>query len=60
MPLAVFAFEKGDIAVRGGLITKALDEFSSNIFVGGLDLDFGVSVDDNAKLYVGIGLNYFI
>jgi outer membrane protein len=52
-----FAFEKGDILVRGGLATVSPNESSSNIIVGG-DLGVNVSVDNNTQL--GLNFAYFI
>ena len=59
-----FAYEKGDILVRGGLTTVAPDDSSSNILVGGANFELGgavvggVSVDDNTQL--GLNLAYFL
>jgi outer membrane protein len=52
-----FAFEKGDILVRGGLATVSPNESSSNIIVGG-DLGVNVSVGNNTQL--GLNFAYFI
>lgn len=51
------AYEKGDMLVRVGLTTVAPDESSSNIFVGGGDLGFGLNVDNNTQL--GLNFAYF-
>jgi len=56
-PNAAFAFEKGDLIVRGGAITVAPDESSSNIVVGS-DLGFGVTVDNNTQLMLNAA--YFL
>ncbi|MFT6085037.1 MAG: outer membrane protein [Glaciecola sp.] len=52
-----FAFEKGDILVRGGLATVSPNESASNIIVGG-DLGVNVSVGNNTQL--GLNFAYFI
>jgi outer membrane protein len=52
------AFEQGDLIVRVGFTTLAPDESSSNIFVGGGDLGFGLNVDSNTQL--GLNFAYFI
>jgi outer membrane protein len=57
-PVTGLAFEKGDILIRGGLITVAPDESSSNVFAGDTDLGFGVTVDDNTQLMLNAA--YFL
>jgi outer membrane protein len=52
------AHETGDILVRVGLATVAPDESSSNVFVGGGDLGFGLNVDNNTQL--GLNFAYFL
>ncbi|WP_100657521.1 OmpW family outer membrane protein [Alteromonas flava] len=60
---AAFAYEKGDILVRGGLTTVAPDDSSTNILVGGADFALGgqtvggVNVDSNTQL--GLNVAYF-
>jgi outer membrane protein len=52
------AFESGEIIVRGGLVTVAPDESTSNVIVGGNDQGFGLEVDDNTQLM--LNLAYFL
>ena len=52
------AHEKGDLLARFGLTTVVPDESSSNIFVGGGDLGFGLNVDNNTQ--VGLNFAYFV
>ncbi|WP_100644184.1 OmpW family outer membrane protein [Alteromonas facilis] len=60
---SAFAYEKGDMLVRGGLTTVAPDDSSSNILVGGADFALGgqtvggVNVDNNTQL--GLNFAYF-
>lgn len=54
----VIAHETGDMLVRVGLTTVAPDESSSNVFVGGGDLGFGLNVDNNTQL--GLNFAYFL
>jgi outer membrane protein len=52
-----FAFEKGDILVRGGLATVSPNESSSNI-IAGSDLGVNVGVGNNTQL--GLNFAYFM
>ncbi|MFT6100480.1 MAG: outer membrane protein [Arenicella sp.] len=54
---SAYAFERGDIVVRGGIANVAPDDSSSNIVVGS-DLGFGVTVDNNTQL--GLNVAYFL
>lgn len=53
-----FAHETGDMLVRVGLTTVAPDDSSSNVFVGGGDLGFGINVDSNTQ--IGLNFAYFL
>lgn len=60
-----FAFEAGDMIVRGGLTTVAPDASSTNILVGGADFVLpevgtvgGVDVDNNTQ--IGLTFAYFL
>jgi len=52
------AFNKGDIIARVGATNVNPSDSSSNIFVGGADLGFGVTVDDNTQ--IGLNFAYFL
>ena len=55
---SALAYEAGDWVARVGLANVEPDASSSNIFVGGGDLGFGVDVEDDTQL--GLNLAYFI
>lgn len=55
---AINAFEKGDMVVRGGLVSVNPDDSSSNITVGGSDLGVDLTVGNNMQ--IGLNFAYFI
>lgn len=56
---SAFAYQAGDIVVRGGIATVSPDDSSSNILVGGADAGLGgVGVDGNTQ--IGLTGAYFI
>lgn len=55
---AAFAYQKGDVVVRGGLTLVSPDDASSNIIAGDTDLGLGVAVDSNTQ--IGLNVAYFL
>lgn len=55
---SVFAYEKGDWIVRGGITNVNPNDDASNIFAGGADLGVSLNVDDNSQL--GLNVAYFV
>lgn len=55
---AAFAYQKGDVVVRGGLTMVSPDDASSNIYAGDTDLGLGIAVDSNTQ--IGLNVAYFL
>lgn len=55
---AAFAYQKGDVVVRGGLTLVSPDDASSNIIAGDTDLGLGVAVDSNTQIDLNVA--YFL
>lgn len=51
-------FEKGDLILRAGVANVSPDDSSSNVFVGGADQGFDVSVRNDTQL--GFNIAYFL